>query len=360
MRHPLSGADTATLASVFRDAGPLSRKGSALAIRVAAAARSPASALEHQWVKRRLPDASEIPPPVFILGHWRSGTTHLYNVMAKAGFGYVPPLATGLPWDLFGIARAFRPLLERALPKSRYIDAIPVTPDSPQEDEFALANMSPISFAHALYFPQRFERHVARGLFFEGCSQEEVAAWRETFSYLMRKLALHQGAQLLIKNPAHTARVREIRAVFPKAKFIHIHRDPFAVFPSMRNYYAKLLPVMALQDFGHLDIDEAVLGVYPKMMSQMLEQTADLRPPNFVEVAYADLDSAPMETLERIYGALELEGFAHAAPRFEAYLATVERFSKNSFRRDPAMVAKVSERWAPFLERWRYATPELA
>ena len=142
-------------------------------------------------MESKLPTRSEMEPPVFILGHWRSGTTHLYNIMTKSGaWGYVPPVATGLPWDLFGIARAFNPLLEKALPKHRFIDNIPVTPDSPQEDEIAMANMSDLSFYHGIYFPQAFGELVRRGLFFEGCSEREVLNWQERFIYLLRKLCL--------------------------------------------------------------------------------------------------------------------------------------------------------------------------
>ncbi|MEO0999590.1 MAG: sulfotransferase, partial [Pseudomonadota bacterium] len=242
MAHPLSGADLATLAAVFRAAGPGVRRGAAAGIWASALGRWPATALERALISARLPEVGEMPPPVFILGHWRSGTTHLYNTMVQSGaWGFVPHVATGLPWDLFGLARLTRPILERQLPETRWIDNIPVTPESPQEDEIAVANMSPVSFYHALYFPAKFDAFLDRGLFFEGLGAAEVAAWEARFTYLMRKLALHQGKPLLIKNPVHTARVAILREMFPEAKFIHIHRNPFDVFLSMRNFYARLL-----------------------------------------------------------------------------------------------------------------------
>lgn len=356
MAHPLSGADLTTLRRIFAEAGPAAAP--TAAIWAAAYGRWPSTALERWIATPRLTPADQMAPPIFILGHWRSGTTHLYNVMAEGGFGFVPPVATGLPWDLLGLGRALRPLLDRALPKSRYIDAIPVTPDSPQEDEFAIANMTPLSFYHAVYFPQHFERLLMRGLFFDGCDAAARAEWEAVFTLFMRKLDAHQGGRrLLMKNPVHTARVAQIRRVFPGAKFIHIHRDPFAVFASMRNFYAKLLPVMALQPYDHLDIDGAILRVYARMMGLLVEDTSDLAAPDFVEIAYADLDADPMGALRRIYRALALDGFDAAAPRFEAYLARVATFQKNSFRRDPAAEARVAEHWAPFIERWGYAQP---
>ena len=74
--------------------------------------------------------SAPMPPPLFIVGHWRSGTTHLYNVLSRSpAFGYVPPIATGLPWDMLGLARLLRPLLERALPPERFVDSLPVRPE---------------------------------------------------------------------------------------------------------------------------------------------------------------------------------------------------------------------------------------
>lgn len=39
-------------------------------------------------------------------------------------------------------------------------------------------------------------------------------------------------APLLIKSPVHTARVRLVLGLFPRARFLYIHRDPYEVFQS--------------------------------------------------------------------------------------------------------------------------------
>lgn len=361
MAHPLSGADLGTLARVFAAGGRPDRWAAAAGIWASALARAPISALEWLALRGRLPSIAEMEPPVFILGHWRSGTTHLTNLMAHGGFGFVPPIATGLPWDIFGIARALRPFLERQLPETRYIDNIPVRPDSPQEDEIAVANMSPLSFYHGIYFPAAFDRLVDRGLFFEGCGPAEIAAWEARFTYLLRKLSKDQGRRLLIKNPVYTGRPARLARLFPGAKFVHIHRNPFDVFLSMRNFYDKLIAEFALQDRpADLDIDATILRVYARMMTAFDRETAGWGAPGFIEIAYDDLDRAPMETLGRIYETLGLAGFAEAEPRFRAYLASVARYEKNAFRGDRAAVEKVRAVCGPWIERWGYAVPEPA
>jgi hypothetical protein len=358
MAHPLSGADIGTLAKVFRDGGGADHKLRATGIWASVLARLPFTTLECILAGKRLPELAQMPPPIFILGHWRSGTTHLYNVMSLGGFGYVPPLAVGLPWDMFGLGRALRPLLERQLPEHRFIDDIPVTPTSPQEDEIALANMSPLSFYHGLYFPRHFDQLIDRGLFFDGCSDAEVAAWQSRFGYFMRKLALQQDARLLIKNPVYTARPAMLKRLFPEAKFIHIHRNPFNVFISMRNFHARLLDVMALQDVPKgLDIDATILRVYARMMARFEADTVGWGAPDLVELPYDLLDRQPMAALERIYTGLELEGFDAAAPGFRAYLDGVKSFRKNRFKGDERAVGLVSGALGHWIEKWGYEAP---
>ncbi len=359
MAHPLSGANIGTLGAVIARAGaptkPLAGAGVALAV----LGRWPFSTAERLLIEGRLPQREELAPPVFILGHWRSGTTHLYNIMTKSGaWGYVPPVATGLPWDLFGVARLFRPLLERALPEHRYIDNIPVTPDSPQEDEIAIANMTDLSFYHGIYFPKAFDELVRRGLFFDGCGEAEIDAWKSRFIYLLRKLAkLQDGRPMLIKNPVYTGRLATLREMFPEAKFIHIHRNPYEVFVSMRNFYRKLLAEFALQPYGHVDIDETILSVYERMMRALETDAANAPSGRYVELRYEDLDADALGAVEAAYRGLSLPGFDAARDKFETYLASVTSFEKNKFACSDEAASKVERRLAYFLEKWGYDRP---
>lgn len=361
--HPLSGADLATLSRVFKDAGPVApwAKEKARAIWSSAIGRQPFSLLERAWLSGRLPTLEAMPAPVFILGHWRSGTTHLYQVMVEADFGFVPPAATGLPWDLFLIGSLFRKQIEARLPEKRYIDNITVKPDSPQEDEIALANMSALSFYHGIYFPQHLQRYVNEGVFFDGVAPDAVQAWRETFAYFLRKLYLHQGRQrLLIKNPVYTARLALLRDMMPEAKFVHIYRNPLDVFLSMRNFYAKLLKEFALQDYSTDQIDELIFTTYDRMMTALVADAAAAPRSHYSEIRYETFAAEPMPELERVWRELDLGDFERWRGRFAAYLESVKSFEKNRFEKDPALVAKVRTRLAPWFERFGYLETALA
>lgn len=358
--HPLSGSDPATLLAVLRANRPIpARHWHKIALALGASiGRLPFSLIERAVVPSMLKKLPPMPPPIFILGHWRSGTTHLYNTMTRAGrFGYVPPLATGLPWDMLVLARLLRPFLKQLLPNKRYIDSIPVALDSPQEDEAALANMQPLSFYHGLYFPRRLREHFMQGVFLEGCAPQVVADWEKRFTYFMNKLhILNAGRPLLIKNPVYTARVAQLRTLYPQAKFIHMHRDPLRVFLSMRNFYRKLIDAMALQDHDPAIIDELILETYPIMMDRLIEQTASLPQGSCVEIAYDDLDRQPLEQIHRIYESLGIEGYGEDEPAFKAYLDSIRQYEKNTFDLPQDVAEKVRKCWGAYIQRYGSTT----
>ncbi|MDX1666467.1 MAG: sulfotransferase [Saprospiraceae bacterium] len=359
LSHPLSGATVSLLVRLLRDNGPVPLKQwpRVGGVFLSALGRWPLTQVEKLITSYRLNRVSGLPTPIFIIGHWRSGTTHLCNILSKSSqFGFVTPVAAGLPWELLTMGTYLQSFLEKQLPSSRLIDNVPVKPDSPQEDEFGIANMYPVSFLHALYFPGHFERNLRRGVFFEGCTQKEIDHWKEMFRYYLTKVNLHQGKdkQLLIRNPVYTSRIRMIREIYPDAKFIHIYRNPLRIYQSMKNYYRKLLPALSLQPYHEVDIEETVLWVYARMMDRLEVESAELPDEDYIEVRFENLESDPLGRIERIYDQLQLQGFEDARGFFQRYLDSIKSYKKNVFEPDTAEMKRVKERWAPYMERWEY------
>ncbi len=358
--HPLMGANFRTLWQVStRNGGVAPECWPQLALAAGATVlRWPFTAYE-RWLAARSPLPANAPPPIFIVGHWRSGTTFLYELLSRSPqFAYVSPLATGLPWDFLTLARSIQPLLEKALPQKRYIDNVSVNPDSPQEDEIGLASMQALSFYHGLYFPKNFRQNVATGLFFEGCNPKAVAEWQGAAALFFKKLQLqHPQRQLLIKNPVYTGRVALLRQMYPDAKFIHIYRNPYVVFQSTRNFYHKLLKELALQPFAEAPIDAVILESYSRMLEALFADSADLSDRQFVELRFEDFEADPLRHVERVYAALEIPDFAAAKPLFANYLSSVSDYRKNRYAFPQDAIDLVREHWQPFLERWGYQPP---
>ena len=355
--HPLFGSSLQNLIRLLWVNGPVSFKhtpklSAALA---SATLRLPFSILESLLYSKKLIQM-EMKPPIFIIGHWRSGTTHISNLLSQSGkFGYVSPVATGIPHDLLLLGKWFKPWLERSIPPDRIIDRVAVNPASPQEDEFGMANIISISFLHALYFPKYFVRNFNKGVFFDGCSKKEITQWANASTKYLKKIYLEQHKRpLLVRNPAYTVRIPLLRKIWPGAKFIHIYRNPFKVYPSMRNYFEKLLPALAFQNFQHVEIEAVILNTYTRMMETITKDLAEIPHEEFVEIKFEQLEESPIKVLENVYSHLGLPGFGEDKPKFEQYLDGIRGYTKNQYQQNSDEIAMIKRHCQSFLDHYGY------
>ncbi|MGF1671357.1 MAG: sulfotransferase [Balneolaceae bacterium] len=356
--HPLYGSDLKNLLNLTSQYGSVSAEYRLQWMTAIASSigRSPFTALEKFTTSKAFKKIKDLKPPIFIVGHWRTGTTHLGNILSKSPqFGFVSPIATGLPWNLLLIGKWFRPLLEKSLPSDRLIDKVKVKPDSPQEDAFGIANMQTISFAHGLYFTSDFEKSFNKGVFLDGATKNEIDEWIEKHRYFLKKVYLDQNQkQLIIRNPAYTTRIPLLKKIWPGAKFIHIYRDPYRVFQSMRNYFRNLFPALALQPYDHIDIDKVILENYVRMMNQIITDTKNLSESEFIEIRFEDLDQNALGIAESIYTQLQLSGFDADKPYLVNYLNSIKRYKKNVYQQSDEDKALIEKHWQPFIDHWKY------
>ena len=358
--HPLSGADPATLLRVLAGSGGVA-PGRAHVAAVAlgmALLRLPFTLAEQAALELMLRRGRALPAPVFIIGHWRSGTTHLANMLSRSlEFGILPPISVGLPWEALGLARVAGPFIEQFFPRTRLIDDIALAPHLPQEDELALANMSALSPIHGLYFPRRLRHHFDRGVFFDGVGAGDIRSWSRVLRRYVAKMTLQQGGRpLLIRNPVNAARIPQLRAIWPDARFIHIHRNPHTVQASSRRMFALLVRELSLQE-AQADVAALVRHVYPRLMTRLVTDSAALPPGSFTEIRYERFREAPVAELERVHIELGLPGFTEARASFQGYAESVSGHRPAQHRIDAAQLAWTREHCAPFLARWNYQPP---
>ncbi|WP_191060220.1 sulfotransferase family protein [Geminicoccus harenae] len=352
--HPLAGADLRVLAGLLAEAGPIppGRWHVPVLALATAIGRLPftlAEAAASHW----LPGKETLPAPVFVVGYWRSGTTHLSNLLSRHdGFGILPPIAVGLPQEALGLARLVRPFIEQFYPKTRLIDGVPLAPDLPQEDELAIANLSPWSFYHGVYFPRRAGDWLVPGLFLDGAGPEELRRLAATLERYLVKMTVQQGRRpLLVRNPAHSARIGLIRSIWPDARFIHVHRDPLTVYASAVRMFRTLFQELAIQG-AEVDVEALVLETYPALMGRLLQDFAVLPPGLGCTVRFEDVECDPLGQLERIFTELNLPGFEDGLPKFQAHLRAVASYRKAEHRLPPDEITLVQRHWRPFIERW--------
>ncbi len=250
------------------------------------------------------------PAPVFVIGHWRSGTTHLTNLLSRsASFGILSPMSVGLPAEALSLARLARPLIEQYFPRNRLIDDMPLRADLPQEDELAMANLSTLSCNHGLYFPGRLQGEFDRGVFLDGVGTAELRRWRGRLTRYVAKMTRAAGGRpLLIRNPANSARIPLLRAIWPEARFVHIHRDPADVCASSVRMFATLIRELSLGPVADAEAQAAglVQAVYPRLMTALRRDSATVPPGRFVEIRYEALRQQPMREVERVHQSLGL------------------------------------------------------
>ena len=299
------------------------------------------------------------PSPIFIIGHWRSGTTFLHHLLCQdKQFGYLTTFRAMAPGFFLIGGGWIKRFLERETRKrypTRLIDNVPLHLDAPEEDEFALANMLPFSFLHGFSFPRRARYFFERYVLFEGISRRELERWVATYLELLQKVTFASGGKrLVLKNCANTGRIRVLLRLFPEAKFIHIYRNPYRVFLSTLHLHRTVLPRSQLQRIDPREIEENILLFYERLMKRYLEDRHLIPEGNLAEVRFEELERAPLDELRRIYKELGLSGFAAAEPAFRAYLRAVSGYRKNTYRLDPAAIEAVNRRWGFALERWGY------
>ena len=70
---------------------------------------------------------------------------------------------------------------------------------------------------------------------------------------------------IVLKSPPHTCRIRTLLEIFPKAKFVHIVRDPYVLFPSTVNLWRRLYRDEGLQVPRYEGLEEHVFKTLTRM-----------------------------------------------------------------------------------------------
>jgi len=112
---------------------------------------------------------------------------------------------------------------------------------------------------------------------------------------LLRKLSLRAGGRrLLLKSPAHTARVRLLLHLFPDAQFVYIHRHPAAVYQSACHMADTQYWHMYLATPTDEQIHEFILNQFEVLWREYAAARALVPAGNLVEISYAELTAEPV------------------------------------------------------------------
>ena len=275
--------------------------------------------------------------PLFILGHWRSGTTYLHELICSDDrFAAPNGYQCFLPGHFLVSESTLKPVARLFLPRSRPMDAMVLDLDRPQEDEYAMLGLLGCSTNGWFLFPRTSDGDRAY-LSLRNLAPGERAKWIDRWLTFLKSVSLRSGPdrRLVLKSPQHTARVRTILEVFPNAQFVHISRDPHALLRSTLRTWRAMADEYGLQSNANEEerLKENILRDFSEMYRCYSEDRSLIPNGHLVEVKYEDLASNPIRTMKSIYQELNLG----SAGAFEALM---ENRSKQKWDADVIMATK--------------------
>lgn len=293
-------------------------------------------------------------PPLFILGHWRTGTTWLHELLALDSRHRAPTtFECFLPGHFYLTQAWLKWWTGFLLPPNRPPDNMQMGWDLPQEDEFALALLGHPSVYEWIAFPQ--DSIVWEGaLDIDSLPPEQQARWkRDWMSFLKRLIALRPG-RLILKSPQHTCRIPTILELFPDARFVYLVRNPASVIPSTIRLWTTMFAAYGYQTPKLDALEDTVFAMF-RHYHERLEATRGLVPAgNFVELRYEDLVADPLAQLDRLYHQLDLGDLEPVRETLAADIARRANYRPNKHQVPEELAARIATECRAYCEQYGY------
>jgi hypothetical protein len=198
---------------------------------------------------------------------------------------------------------------------------------------------------------------VPEALDIEKLSPADRTRWERALRRFLTMLAVRDPRRPVLKSPPHTARVGVLAEMFPEARFLHIVRDPFVVFPSTLRLWRSLHEVQGLQVDDGAALERYAFAAFAEMYAAFDRDRDRLAPGRLHELRYEDLVADPVGRLAEAYERLDLGGFDSVRPALESHARSMKRYRTNTYRHDPRLVGEIARRCRFFIDRHGYEIP---
>jgi len=311
-------------------------------------------ALESLICGRKIQNTPLNGPPIFILGHWRSGTTLLHNLMAEDQRLVTPNTYQVInPLHFLLTEEVTTKWTEWMLPSTRPMDNMSLSWTSPQEDESALLNLT-LSSAYLMLAFQGQREVYDRYFDMVGVPKRELDRWKREFVYFMKKLTAKTGRRILLKSPTHSYRIPILLELFPDAQFVNIVRNPYAVFNSTMHLRRKMFEANGLAPINTEGMEEDVCKTYMHLHECYMKDRPLIPKERLYEIRYEELEVDPLGEMRKIYDYFQWGGFDKIEPVIEKQLPSLREYKKNEFKMDLELKRRVYERFKPVFDAFHY------
>lgn len=303
--------------------------------------------------------------PVFILGHYRTGTTLLQKLLTtNSEFGFLTYYDALFPNSNLLFGARMKPFFQRlvrlvSLKNPFFNNQLLKLEEADEEDDYLMNMASPYSAYWGLVFPRKWREWL-------NCSPQLAipeyksgwkAAYLETIRYLTFK---NSGKRLVLKSPPNTERIQVLLELFPNAKFVFIRRNPYRVYYSMRHMWkSTILRYYSLQRVSDAELDDIIFGHFSYLMNEFENQRGLIPNENRIEICYEELKAAPFETILQIYESLNLPGFEENAAHLTKQLEQEKSYRNFDYQLRQEDFDKINLNWKPYIDDWGYQSPTI-
>lgn len=293
--------------------------------------------------------------PVFIIGHWRTGTTLLFKLMSLDEQFTAPTLfQVAEPDSMLTSHSYYKPIMKALVNDTRPMDNVRMGMDEPQEDEYAIYRLTGDSPLERLVFP----RHET--YFLQEWAQKMTAfsteeAFEAQIKNFFTKLRFHKQGTILSKNPFHSFRLLTLLRIFPGARVIQIHRHPFNVVPSTINMWDILQKENALNNDLHKHDVQEICRVMNILNEKITAGIKALPERNYAEIMFEDLEKDPVTVIRQLYSALGLDFSEQLERKIVEYMTRNLNFKKNSFTLSENEKTLISSELKDYMRKYSYS-----
>ena len=316
--------------------------------------------LAEQLIDRICPTHRVLPQdPIFILGYYRSGTTHLQELMLQdPRFGYMNFYQCFFPTAFTSTERLLKPIFERIVRAKGFLHPAHQIPFSfvlPGEEDVSLAASGfELAANWGQVFPQSFQDIYTRSGLMDGISPTDFGRFKRVLYDLIWRVSIaNKHRRLVLKSPPHTSRVSMLLELYPNAKFLFIRRDPYEVFASNKGLW-KSFAVTWLQRVTATEVQNNILWSHDRTHHAYERDKHLLQSGQLCEVTFEDFMTAPMKVAEHAYATLNLGGFDDAAPYFEAFLKRAHKGQPPPYALTSSEIEAIDSHLGAWLTRWNY------
>ena len=294
-------------------------------------------------------------PPVFIIGHWRSGTSFLHTLLCQVyPAAYTTTYHSVFPNNLFAFQGLVKFFMRVFMPGKRPTDDMKMHPDFPQEEELALGHERFFSFYYWFYFPRQAESILDDFLYLNDPKSEKSMEFRENYKEYIRRCKLNTKGEVYIsKNPANTFRIEILRDMFPDARYIYLRRDPYETLESSRVFFRSLVKGISLQDLEEHKVDKFVLENYRRMINIYLEKKELIPSGQLIELSYEELIKHPEQALSEVTGRLDI-GVKADLTKAQDFLAASKDFPLKKYQFSNDFLNDVNNKLGDLIVRQGY------